>query len=100
MEQESNQISGETMAGDLVADSADASTPSNAAPDIRALNERIGQASQFIDLLRMELNKVIVGQSSMVDRLLIGLLGNGHVLLEGGSWIGQNTGHQKSIRIH
>jgi MoxR-like ATPase len=35
---------------------------SASAPDIRALNERIGQASQFVDLLRMELNKVIVGQ--------------------------------------
>ena len=53
------------------------------APDIRALNERIGKASQFVDLLRMELGKVIVGQAGMVDRLLIGLLGNGHVLLEG-----------------
>ena len=54
-----------------------------AAPDIRALNERISQASQFVDLLRMELGKVIIGQAGMVDRLLIGLLGNGHVLLEG-----------------
>ena len=53
------------------------------APDIRALNERIQKSSQFVDLLRMELSKVIVGQSGMVDRLLIGLLGNGHVLLEG-----------------
>ncbi len=53
------------------------------APDIRALNDRIEKSSQFVDLLRMELSKVIVGQSGMVDRLLIGLLGNGHVLLEG-----------------
>jgi len=53
------------------------------APDIRALNERIQKSSQFVDLLRMELSKVIVGQTGMVDRLLIGLLGNGHVLLEG-----------------
>lgn len=56
---------------------------SSPASDIRALNERIGKASQFVDLLRMELGKVIVGQAGMVDRLLIGLLGNGHVLLEG-----------------
>ena len=57
--------------------------PSTGAPDIRALNDRIQKSSQFVDLLRMELSKVIVGQSGMVDRLLIGLLGNGHVLLEG-----------------
>ncbi|HBP45987.1 MAG TPA: ATPase [Flavobacteriales bacterium] len=63
--------------------SPDSAIETSAAPDIRALNERIGHASQFVDLLRMELGKVIVGQSGMVDRLLIGLLGNGHVLLEG-----------------
>ena len=57
--------------------------PNTGAPDIRALNDRIQKSSQFVDLLRMELSKVIVGQSGMVDRLLIGLLGNGHVLLEG-----------------
>jgi MoxR-like ATPase len=61
----------------------EAAGSNSAAPDIRALNERIGKASQFVDLLRMELGKVIVGQAGMVDRLLIGLLGNGHVLLEG-----------------
>lgn len=61
----------------------EAAGSTSAAPDIRALNERIGKASQFVDLLRMELGKVIVGQAGMVDRLLIGLLGNGHVLLEG-----------------
>jgi len=85
MDQESNQFSSEieaTAATDVVTNETTAA-PSSSAPDIRALNERIGKASQFIDLLRMELNKVIVGQSHMVDRLLIGLLGNGHVLLEG-----------------
>ena len=51
--------------------------------DIRALNEMIQQESAFIDLLRMEMDKVIVGQKYMVDRLLIGLLGDGHILLEG-----------------
>ncbi|RYE24974.1 MAG: AAA family ATPase [Sphingobacteriales bacterium] len=51
--------------------------------DIRELNERINQQSAFIDLLTMELNKVVVGQKQMVERLLIGLLANGHILLEG-----------------
>jgi MoxR-like ATPase len=51
--------------------------------DIRQLNERIGFAGRFIDNLRNEVGKVIVGQSYMMDRLLIGLLSNGHVLLEG-----------------
>lgn len=51
--------------------------------DIKELNERIHQQSAFIDLLNMELNKVVVGQKHMVERLLIGLLANGHILLEG-----------------
>ncbi|MDR3679100.1 MAG: MoxR family ATPase [Flavipsychrobacter sp.] len=51
--------------------------------EIRELNERIHQQSAFIDLLKMELNKAVVGQQHMVERLLIGLLANGHVLLEG-----------------
>lgn len=51
--------------------------------DIRAINEKIEVESAFIDLLKTELNKVIVGQKQMIDRLLIGLLGNGHILLEG-----------------
>ncbi len=53
------------------------------AEDIRLLNERISQAGQFTDKLREEISHVIVGQSHMLDRLLIGLLSNGHVLLEG-----------------
>ena len=53
------------------------------AEDIRLLNERIGQAGQFTDKLREEISHVIIGQSYMLDRLLIGLLSNGHVLLEG-----------------
>jgi len=53
------------------------------AEDIRQLNERISQAGQFTDKLREEVGHVIVGQSHMLDRLLIGLLSNGHVLLEG-----------------
>jgi MoxR-like ATPase len=51
--------------------------------DISALNERIKQESAFIDLLINEISKVIVGQKYMVERLVIGLLGNGHILLEG-----------------
>lgn len=51
--------------------------------DIRQLNERIGYAGRFIDNIRNEVGKIIVGQSYMLDRLLIGLLSNGHVLLEG-----------------
>ncbi len=51
--------------------------------DIRELNERIHQQSAFIELLTMELNKAVVGQKHMVERLMIGLLANGHVLLEG-----------------
>jgi MoxR-like ATPase len=53
------------------------------AEDIRQLNDRISQAGQFVDRLREEVGHVIVGQSHMLDRLLIGLLSNGHVLLEG-----------------
>ncbi len=51
--------------------------------EIRLLNEAIAQQAIFIDTLRQELKKVIIGQQYMVDRLLIGLLSNGHVLLEG-----------------
>lgn len=53
------------------------------AEDIRLLNERIQHGALFIDRLRSELAKVVVGQLYMVDRLMIGLLSNGHVLLEG-----------------
>ena len=51
--------------------------------DITALNEKIKQESAFIDLLMNEIGKVIVGQKAMVERLIVGLLSNGHVLLEG-----------------
>lgn len=53
------------------------------AEDIRQLNEKISYAGRFIDNLRNEVSKVIIGQNYMFDRLLIGLLSNGHVLLEG-----------------
>ncbi len=51
--------------------------------DIKELNEKIQQESAFVDMLSMELKKTIVGQKQMVERLLIGLLANGHILLEG-----------------
>jgi MoxR-like ATPase len=51
--------------------------------DIKELNERIQRESAFTDLLQMEVGKIIVGQKYMIERLLIGLLSNGHVLLEG-----------------
>ena len=51
--------------------------------DFRALNERIEKQSAFVDALNMGMDKVIVGQKHLVESLLIGLLSNGHVLLEG-----------------
>ncbi|SDG84238.1 AAA family ATPase [Winogradskyella thalassocola] len=51
--------------------------------DIKSINEKIERESAFVDLLTFEMNKVIVGQKHMVERLLIGLLGQGHILLEG-----------------
>ena len=51
--------------------------------DIREINEKIQQESAFIELLNMELGKTIVGQKYMLERLLIGILSNGHLLLEG-----------------
>ncbi len=51
--------------------------------DIASINQKIEKESAFVDLLVMEINKVIVGQKHMVERLLIGLLGQGHILLEG-----------------
>ncbi|MFT5256429.1 MAG: MoxR-like ATPase [Polaribacter sp.] len=51
--------------------------------DVRAINEKIERESAFIDILTLEMNKVIVGQKQMIESLLIGLIGNGHILLEG-----------------
>ena len=53
------------------------------ADDIRLLTEKIQQSSGFVSRINDELSKVIVGQQNMIERLLIGLLSNGHVLLEG-----------------
>ena len=51
--------------------------------NIKALNDRIKLESEFVDLITLEIQKVIVGQKGLVDRLLIGLLSDGHILLEG-----------------
>ncbi|RMA66130.1 AAA family ATPase [Ulvibacter antarcticus] len=51
--------------------------------DIGALNEKIEKESAFVDILTLEMNKVIIGQKHMIERLMIGLLGQGHILLEG-----------------
>ena len=51
--------------------------------DIKQLNERISKESAIIDMLMLEMNKVIIGQKKMVERLLVALLSNGHILLEG-----------------
>jgi MoxR-like ATPase len=51
--------------------------------DIKEINERIQRESAFVDMLSVEMDKVIIGQKAMVERLLIGLLSNGHILLEG-----------------
>ncbi len=55
----------------------------NSTIDIKEINEKIEKESAFIDLLTLEMNKVIVGQRHMIESLLIGLLGKGHILLEG-----------------
>lgn len=51
--------------------------------NINELNARIQQESAFVDAIRMEMGKVIIGQNQLIDSLLIGLLSNGHILLEG-----------------
>jgi MoxR-like ATPase len=71
------------------------------AEDIRHLNERIGYAGRFVDALRGEVGKVIIGQSYMFDRLLIGMLSNGHVLLEGVPGLAKTlTIRSLSLAIH
>ncbi len=55
----------------------------NSGINIAEINEQIKRESEFVDVLKREMNKVIVGQEKMVERLLIGLLGRGHILLEG-----------------
>ena len=55
----------------------------NETVDIKELNERIQQESSFVDMVTLEMNKVIIGQKHLVESLLVGLLSNGHILLEG-----------------
>jgi MoxR-like ATPase len=55
----------------------------NQTVDIKELNERIQKESSFVDMVTMEINKVIIGQKHLVESLLVGLLSNGHILLEG-----------------
>ena len=60
---------------------------------LKTINEKIEKESAFVDLLTLEMNKVIVGQKHMIERLLIGLLGQGHILLEGVPGISKNLSH-------
>jgi MoxR-like ATPase len=55
----------------------------NSVQTIEEINAKIQQESSFLDLMNAEISKVIIGQQYMIDRLMIGLLANGHVLLEG-----------------
>ena len=63
--------------------SSQSSAPAGASTDIRALNEKIKEKSQFLSLIDSELRKAVIGQNYMIERLLLGLLSGGHVLLEG-----------------
>lgn len=72
----------ETKPNDLAAETTTVAK-SNETVDIKVINEKIRQESSFVDILTMEMDKVIVGQKYMVERLLVGLLSDGHILLEG-----------------
>ncbi len=63
--------------------SANTGTETAHGQDIRALNSKIEKESAFLDLIKLEMQKVIIGQSDMIEKLLIALLANGHILLEG-----------------
>ncbi|MGD2036219.1 MAG: MoxR family ATPase [Bacteroidales bacterium] len=62
--------------------------------NIQELNEKIKQESSFVDVINMEMGKVIIGQNNLIDKLLIGLLSDGHILLEG------VPGLAKTLAIH
>jgi MoxR-like ATPase len=66
-----------------VISNTEANSSTSMSTDIRELNELIQKESAFIDLLNLEIKKVIVGQQHMIESLMIGLLSNGHILLEG-----------------
>jgi len=59
--------------------------------DIQELNARIERDSAFLDVLQMEIGKVIVGQKAMLERLMIGLIADGHILLEGVPGLAKTT---------
>jgi len=62
--------------------------------NIQELNEKIKQESSFVDVINLEMSKVIIGQNNLIDKLLIGLLSDGHILLEG------VPGLAKTLAIH
>ena len=62
--------------------------------DVVAITEKVNQSSQWVGLLRSEMAKVIIGQNYLIDRLLVGLLANGHLLLEG------VPGLAKTLSVH
>lgn len=62
--------------------------------DVVAITEKVNQSSQWVDSLRSEMAKVIIGQKYLIDRLLVGLLANGHLLLEG------VPGLAKTLSVH
>ena len=70
--------------------------------DIRELQERVERESSFVDALTLGMNQVIVGQKHLVESLLIGLLSDGHILLEGvpGAGFGKNPRYQDLKRPH
>ena len=67
------------------------------AEDIRLLNEKINHAAGFVTRINDELSKVIVGQQTMIERLLIGLLSNGHILLEGVPGLAKTRSEERRV---
>ncbi len=68
--------------------------------DVRALNELVAKESAFTDTLINEVGKVIVGQTYMLERILIGLLTGGHVLLEGRARARQDADGADALRLY
>ena len=62
--------------------------------DIRELNDLIASKSSFVNMITQGMDQVIVGQKHLVDSLMIGLLSNGHILLEGVPGFGKNFGYK------
>ena len=67
--------------------------------DIKEINEKINKESAIVDILLLEMNKVIVGQKKMSERLLVALLSNGHVLLEGVPGLAKTTSKPLAIKV-